>query len=168
MKNRFLTVFIIALATILGGCSHFKSKNHQSMDTQTTSFEDPSGFGEYGFSKADRLKAAYNQSYYFAFDCYEVVQDDLDSLKVQADYMTMHPQARLRLEGNADERGSREYNVALGWKRAKAVASILRRHGVSDSQIALVSYGKEKPLALGHDEESYGQNRRVDLIYEIK
>ena len=61
-----------------------------------------------------------------------------------------------------------EYNVALGWKRAKAVAAILKQDGVSDSQIAMISYGKERPIAFGHDEASYQQNRRVELIYEKK
>ncbi|HBC71235.1 MAG TPA: peptidoglycan-associated lipoprotein, partial [Coxiellaceae bacterium] len=72
------------------------------------------------------------------------------------------------LEGHADERGSREYNIALGWKRAKAVAAALKQQGAGNAQIVMMSYGKEKPVALGHDESAYSQNRRVNLIYEAK
>lgn len=160
-----LVVFSCAVAGLVG-CSHFKSSAGDA--SQTAGMSDPDGFGEYGFSMANRLKAPYNQSYYFDFDRYEAKNEDLESIQVQANYLVSHPQARIRLEGNADERGSREYNVALGWKRAKAVASVLKQHGATDAQIAVVSYGKEKPLALGHDEDSHSQNRRVDLIYEAK
>lgn len=117
---------------------------------------------------ANRLKAPYDQRYHFDFDKFEVKQEDIQSVNVQASYLAAHPSAKVRLEGNADDRGSREYNIALGWKRARAVADILKQEGVSSSQIVMMSYGKEKPIAFGHDEASYSQNRRVDLIYETK
>ncbi len=74
----------------------------------------------------------------------------------------------MRIEGNTDERGSREYNITLGWRRAKTVAAIIEQQGVSPKQIVMLSYGKEKPVAFGHDEDSYRLNRRVNLIYEAK
>ncbi len=155
--------------SLLGGCSHLKTKKGNTMESaQTSAFEDQDGFGDYGFSNVNKLKAPYNQSYYFDFDRFEVKQEDLESIRLQADYVLAHPGTKLRIEGNADERGSREYNVTLGWKRAKAVVNILKQHGINDDQVATVSYGKEKPLALGHDEESHSQNRRVDFIYEAK
>lgn len=131
----------------------------------------PNKFGDNnGLSaeQANRLKAPYDQTYLFDFDKYEVYQEDVASIEAQANYLAAHTNAKVRLEGNADERGSREYNIALGWKRAKAVADILEQQGVEKSQIATVSYGKEKPAALGHDEESYRLNRRVGLVYEAK
>ena len=82
--------------------------------------------------------------------------------------MVAHPDAKVRLEGNTDERGSREYNVALGWRRAKAVASLMAQQGVAPSQIVMVSYGEEQPVAFGHDKQSYSLNRRVNLVYEAK
>jgi peptidoglycan-associated lipoprotein len=168
MKNK-ISVAIVGLLAIglLAGCTT-KSKKNNVDATQTSGFDDQEGFGNYGFSTANRMKAPHNQSYYFDFDNYDVKSEDAESIRVQADYAIVNPSARLRIEGNADERGSREYNVTLGWKRAKAVANILKQHGVSSAQIATISYGKEKPLALGHDEESHSQNRRVDLIYESK
>lgn len=135
---------------------------------QTMGLEEEETFNEYGISEKNRLKAPYNQSYHFDLNRYEVKPYDIESIDVQGNYLIANPNARIRLEGNADERGSREYNITLGWKRAKAVAALLKQQGVSDSQIALVSYGKEKPIALGHNEEAYKQNRRTDLIYEAK
>lgn len=117
---------------------------------------------------ANRLKAPYDQRYHFDFNKFDVRQDDAQSVNVQANYLAAHPSAKVRLEGNADDRGSREYNIALGWKRARAIADMLKQEGVTQSQINMVSYGKEKPIAFGHDEASYSQNRRVDLIYEAK
>ena len=169
MKKKIsITMAGLLALGLLAGCSHFKSKKESVDATQTSGFDDQGGFGDYGFSTANRMKAPYNQSYYFDFDNYDVKSADIDSIKVQADYAIANPGAKLRIEGNADERGSREYNVTLGWKRAKVVAEVLKQQGVSSSQIATISYGKEKPLALGHDEESHAQNRRVDLIYESK
>lgn len=167
----WLVIFSFSL-TFLSGCSYLepgkKSERVDSEDTKTSGLSDEEGFGEYGSSFANRLKAPYNQTYRFDFDSFEVKKNDVRSIDVQANYLMSHPQAKVRLEGNTDARGSREYNVALGWKRAKAVAAILKRQGVSNSQIAIVSFGKEKPIAFGHDEYSYSQNRRVDLVYETK
>ena len=85
---------------------------------------------------------------------------------MQAGYLVSHPNAKIRLEGNADDRGSREYNVALGWRRAQAIAHILKQQGVSVGQMELVSYGKEHPAVVGETEEARSLNRRVELVYE--
>ncbi|MEI8055144.1 MAG: peptidoglycan-associated lipoprotein Pal [bacterium] len=161
----FRLLAIITLSFCACACSHFKSGSSQDA-TQVSGLGDPDGFADENSS--NRLKAPYNQVYHFGFNKYDVNQDDIASINVQASYLIAHTSAKVRLEGNADERGSREYNIALGWKRAKAVAAILKQQGVSDSQIATVSYGKEKPIAAGHDESAYSQNRRVDLVYEAK
>jgi len=171
---RILIVITFSLGLIvLGGCSYFKSGKKSAggrviEDTQTSGFSDEDGFAEYGSSAANRLKAPYNQTYRFEYDSVVVKQSDIESIEVQANYLVGHSKARVRLEGNTDDRGSREYNVTLGWQRAKAVASILKQYGVSNDQIAIVSFGKEKPIAFGHDEGSYRKNRRVALVYEAK
>jgi peptidoglycan-associated lipoprotein len=175
--SNLIKISIVALGMVcFTACSTTKSKNadftgSDSMGTQTSGLgEQGKGFGddEYGPNNPNRLKAPYNQTYRFEFNKYEVQQEDVASINVQANYLASHSSAKVRLEGNADERGSREYNVALGWKRAKAVAEILKQQGVSASQIAMVSYGKEKPVATGHDEDAYRLNRRVELVYESK
>ncbi|CAL7963795.1 peptidoglycan-associated outer membrane lipoprotein Pal [Gammaproteobacteria bacterium] len=163
---RLLAIVIVSCCVgALTACSHFKSGGSQD-GAQALGMGDQDGFADE--NSLNRLKAPYNQVYHFGFDKYDVNQDDIASINVQAGYLIAHTGAKVRLEGNADERGSREYNIALGWKRAKAVAAILKQQGVGDAQIAVVSYGKEKPVAVGHDESAYSQNRRVDLVYEAK
>lgn len=171
MRNKILAIAILGF--FVSGCSHMGGKSSDGAPVvDGTSSAQSSGIGnQNGINDTDaanKLKPAYNQVYYFDFNKYDVQQDDVASIHVQADYLTAHSKAKVRIEGNADERGSREYNIALGWKRAKAVAAILKQQGVSDSQIAMVSFGKEKPVAFGHDEASYSLNRRVNLIYEAK
>jgi peptidoglycan-associated lipoprotein len=111
-------------------------------------------------------KAPHNQRYLFAYDDYSFRPKYKPSLMAQANYLTSHPGARILLAGHTDERGSREYNIALGERRANTVAELLRMAGVSRHQLRVVSYGKERPLYDGHDEEAHKQNRRVELTYE--
>ncbi len=116
--------------------------------------------------RINSLKAPANQSYYFAFDSSSMRPKDLNAMQVQAKYLIAHPNAKIRLEGNTDERGSREYNVGLGWRRDQAVARLLEQQGVKPSQIQMVSYGKERPIAMEHSERAWAENRRVDLVYK--
>jgi peptidoglycan-associated lipoprotein len=102
---------------------------------------------------------------YFAFDRSEVPAAAFDTLRAHANHLKGNSNARIRLEGHTDERGTREYNVALAERRSKAVEQFLRVQGVSASQITTVSYGEEKPKARGSDEMAYAQNRRVELNY---
>jgi len=102
---------------------------------------------------------------YFDFDSAQVRSEDIPVIQAHAQYLLNHPQVRVTLEGHTDERGSREYNVALGEERAKAVAKLLEVNGVSQRQIQVISYGEEKPVALGHDEAAWQQNRRVEIVY---
>jgi peptidoglycan-associated lipoprotein len=105
------------------------------------------------------------RSVYFDFNRFEIKPEFRDLIEAHAKYLVAHPQTNIKLEGNADERGSHEYNLALGQKRAVAVKSALNVLGVPDSQIETISYGMEKPRALGHDEDSWAQNRRTDFVY---
>lgn len=111
-------------------------------------------------------KAPHNQVYRFSYDDSTVAEKYVPSIHAQANYLKSHPNARILLAGHTDERGSREYNVALGERRANSVASIIRMAGVERHQVRVVSYGKERPINLGHDDESHAQNRRVELTYE--
>lgn len=106
------------------------------------------------------------RSVYFDFDSYSVKDDYQSLLQAHAQYLKTHPQRHVLIQGNTDERGSSEYNLALGQKRAEAVRRVLALDGVGDSQMEAVSLGKEKPVALGHDEASWAQNRRADLVYQ--
>ncbi|OGT05882.1 MAG: hypothetical protein A2X78_02315 [Gammaproteobacteria bacterium GWE2_37_16] len=169
--NYWSKLAVLACSVVfLSACSSMKNK--QNTDglgpdgAQTQGLDNPDDLQ--GPNSAYRLKAPYNQVYYFDFDKDAIQHDDIPSIYVQAAYLVAHPNARVRVEGNTDARGSREYNVALGWRRAKAVASLLKQQGVIEKQIVMLSYGKEKPIAFGQDEESYKLNRRANFIYETK
>lgn len=105
------------------------------------------------------------RSVFYPFDVYVVQDADKPTVQAHASYLSEHANRKVRLEGNCDERGSNEYNLALGQRRADGVKKMLQVGGVKDSQIVTVSYGEEKPKATGHDEASWAQNRRTDLNY---
>lgn len=105
------------------------------------------------------------RSIMFDFDSYEVKAEYRPVLEAHAGYLHSKSDARVVLQGFADERGSREYNLALGQKRAEAVRKALAVLGVGDAQVEAVSFGEEKPRAEGSTEEAYAQNRRTDLVY---
>ncbi|MGD8643565.1 MAG: peptidoglycan-associated lipoprotein Pal [Chromatiales bacterium] len=105
---------------------------------------------------------------YFDFDSYTVRDEYLDLLAAHGQFLASNPQQQLRLEGHTDERGTREYNIGLGERRAGAVEQVLLLQGVSRDQIEKVSYGEELPVSLGQDEESWSLNRRVELNYTTR
>lgn len=106
------------------------------------------------------------RSIYFDFDSYSVKDEYQPLMQQHAQYLKSHPQRHVLIQGNTDERGTSEYNLALGQKRAEAVRRAMALLGVNDSQMEAVSLGKEKPQAAGHDEASWAQNRRADLVYQ--
>lgn len=108
------------------------------------------------------------RSVYFEFDRAVVAPSYDAMLALHGKFLSSHPEVAIRLEGNTDEQGGAEYNLALGQKRADAVAKALKLLGVKDQQMEAVSYGEEKPKAPGHDEVAYKQNRRTDLVYPAK
>ena len=101
---------------------------------------------------------------YFAFDSSELDSAGLEIAAKFAKYLTANPTTKVRIEGNTDERGTREYNVGLGERRANAVQSALMSRGVAANQISVISYGEERPAAQGHDEAAWSQNRRAVVI----
>jgi peptidoglycan-associated lipoprotein len=137
----------------------------EAAETYTEGVNGEGSYAENSKCMPARPVPGTEQRYFFDFNSNEVRQEAIGSIKVQADYLIKHPNVKVRLEGNTDDRGSREYNVALGWRRAHAVLDVLKQYGVSASQVTLISYGAEKPAAVGEDEKSYQCNRRVDLKY---
>ena len=114
----------------------------------------------------DPTSAVFTQrSVFFGFDSFVIDSDEQAAVVTQGHYLADHPQLHVRLEGNTDERGDSEYNLALGQKRAEALQAALRVMGVRDDQLEAVSLGKEKPRATGHDEAAWKQNRRADVVY---
>jgi len=109
--------------------------------------------------------ASADRVIYFAFDSFEVRPEYWPTIEVQARYLIENPGAATVLEGHADERGTREYNIALGERRAEAVRQVMIAYGVSPQQVRTLSYGEERPAVDGSNESSYAQNRRVEIVY---
>ena len=105
---------------------------------------------------------------YFDFDRDTVRPEFIPMLEAHARYLSQNPGARLRLEGHTDERGTREYNLALGERRAQSVRRIMTLNGARDTQLEVISYGEEMPVAFTQTEESWARNRRVELVYEVR
>ena len=125
--------------------------------------EDSLGAGqEFG---DDRMDAQLTTIIYFDFDQSELRPEYADLLAAHATRLANSSSTGIRLEGHADERGSREYNIGLGERRSQTVRRMLLIQGASTSQISTVSFGEERPAAFGSDEEAYSQNRRVEIKY---
>ena len=105
------------------------------------------------------------RSVYFGFDDYAVTPEAAPVLQRHGSFLASQPQVAIRIEGHTDDRGGAEYNLALGQRRAEAVRQALRIYGVSDNQMETISWGSEKPKALGQNEQAWAQNRRADLVY---
>ena len=105
------------------------------------------------------------RSIFFDYDSNLIKDEFKPIVTAHARYLQQNPSTRIRVEGNADERGSREYNIALGQRRADAVSQAMQLLGAQASQIETVSFGEEKPKAVGHDEKSWAENRRADIVY---
>jgi len=125
--------------------------------------------GTAGASQGNRLRDPNSplskRSIYFDFDSYAVRDDYKPLIDAHARYLQSEKNGRMTIQGNTDERGSREYNIALGQRRADAVKKMMLLLGATESQIETVSFGKEKPRNPGHDEGAWTENRRDDFVY---
>lgn len=172
MKLNGIKIILTATALLtLASCAH-KKTNQQYADNgyrngaQASGYGRESGFGEEGSNGANGRLASSKNLYYFDYDSYKVRDADKPAIASNAQYLKSHPQSKIMLEGHTDPRGSREYNVGLGERRAKAVASELTAQGVKPAQVALVSYGAEKRAAQGYSESDYQQDRRSAIVYD--
>lgn len=125
-----------------------------------------SGAESLGPEFSDPNNPLSKRTIYFMLDSSQVQQDFVPVIAAHAQYLVANPSQHVILEGHGDERGSREYNIALGEQRAKSVANMMKIQGVSDGQLDIVSYGEEKPAAYGSDEAAWEQNRRVEIDYQ--
>lgn len=115
---------------------------------------------------SDAQGALAKRSVYFDFETWNVKSEYYPLLGAHGDYLNTHQARNIVVEGNCDERGSREYNLGLGQRRADAVKQRLLLLGTLDNQVETISLGKEKPHALGHDEAAWSENRRADIVYQ--
>lgn len=161
LKTAASLFFAVAL---IAGCSSTQEQDSgadtSADDSAQVDSVDTSGVDSEGVDDGVSLETVF----YFDFDKSELRPDVRAALDAQAEVLR-NKSGIVRLEGHTDERGTREYNMALGERRAKAVANYLAIQGVPRSQIETISYGEEKPVALGSNEEAWAQNRRVELVY---
>ena len=114
----------------------------------------------------DPASPIYKKSFYFDFDSYTVKSSDQTLINSHAQYLNTNKNQKVVIQGNTDDAGTTEYNLALGQKRSDAVRKLLSLLGVSESQMEAVSFGKEKPAKEAHNEESWKENRRADIVYK--
>jgi len=127
-----------------------------------------SGSGWAGHPLDDPNSLLAKRTVYFDFDESVILDQDRPILEAHAQYLSQNPSAAVTLEGHTDERGTREYNLALGERRTNNVRQFMSLLGAFGQQLRTVSYGEEQPAALGHNEEAWAQNRRVEIIYRNK
>jgi peptidoglycan-associated lipoprotein len=161
---------IAAVLAVLAGCAGQVNEEAASASEATPAASTQgSSAADAARVTAEQLKSeamAADTLFFFEFDKSDLSQDALDDLDAHAKFLAADRSAKVRLEGHADERGTRAYNLALGERRANAVARYLVIQGVNRSQIETVSYGEERPLSLVRDDSGWSRNRRVELIYQ--
>ncbi len=166
MSSRIYRGFTFAtLALVLAACSSVPLDESQGTGTGAHGTGGPStGVIMDPFDPASPL--SQDRSVYFDFDSYVVADQYRDLVEMHSNYLRDHPQQQVRIEGHADERGGTEYNLALGQRRSEAVARMMNLLGVNRDQIETISFGKERPRALGNTEADYAENRRADIEYQ--
>ncbi len=161
-------VICVLLVNLLAACASEKPKEVAAAAPETPAAKETVA-AEPAAVAVDPLNDPANilakRSVYFPFDVSAVQDADKPIVLAHGKYLNEHPSRKIRVEGNCDERGSNEYNLALGQRRAESVKKMLVLGGAKASQIETVSYGEEKPKATGHDEASWSQNRRSDIKY---
>ena len=176
-------VLVLAAATVLAACegtmgakedeapapddsAATASGTGSDSAATSTAIDEPEGFQ--GHPLDDPESPLANRTIYFEFDSSEIRETERAAVEAHARYLSEHSGASITLEGHADERGSREYNIALGERRADSVRQLMTLLGAAGQQIRTISYGEERPAATGHDETSWQLNRRVEIIYRVR
>jgi peptidoglycan-associated lipoprotein len=175
MKN---LAMIVVVAAALAGCASKEARQDTPVTDRSSGVTAPTANNAAGSTtspnrpqdvRGDPLHDPSNvlskRSVYFDYDSNAVKDEYRGLVQAHSRYLSDKRDSRIRIEGNCDERGSREYNLALGQRRAESVKKVMTVLGVQDARIETVSYGEEKPMAPGHDEQAWSQNRRADIKY---
>jgi peptidoglycan-associated lipoprotein len=173
MRNHLRQLTLVILVAVLSACSStpLREPSNTPVTDQSTGkppTADSSAVKNVQAGVQDDLAsgALAKRSIYFDYDSF-VVKDEFKSvIDAHARYLLSHKNRKIVIQGNADERGGSEYNLSLGQKRAEAVRRALSLLGVPEAQVEAVSFGKEKPKSLGHDEAAWAENRRADIVYQ--
>ena len=175
MRNFKSVAFIVSTAALLAACSSPTKLNEtpvveKSPTAPTAPMADPRDVRQVETGNVDPLNdpqgVLANRSVYFDYDSFVVRADGQPVVQNHSAFLTKNTSRKVLIQGNTDERGGTEYNLALGQKRAEAVRRSMASLGVSEGQIEAVSLGEEKPKATGSNEESWAENRRADIVYQ--
>jgi len=170
--NSMKTTFASFAIAVLAGCASQSTPESSpapapapSANASTPSVRSSSSASISGTPTRTSYAMPAARSVYYEFDRAEIKSEGVKTIEANAQYLRAHPEVKVKVEGNADERGSREYNLALGQRRADAVSKRMAILGIPTDRIEAVSFGKEKPKATGHDESAWSENRRSDIVY---
>ncbi|QWT20306.1 peptidoglycan-associated lipoprotein Pal [Bacillus sp. NP157] len=168
--NKTVTVTLAALLCVgAAACAKKNTKPAPVQETQPVATQTaPTNDGKYQPSDLDTDACLRQRVVYFDFDKNDVKPEFQQIIACHAKYLQDRPQSAMTLEGNTDERGTREYNLGLGERRGNAVSSALQAAGGSAGQVNVTSYGKEKPTCKEHNEDCWAKNRRVEIVYTAK
>ncbi len=170
----YYRIFLLASVLLAAACSNAPTKEAApaaapapvaQQPTEATTAPNRAGPGTVGNPLKDPSNILSKRSIFFDYDQSLIKDRDRPLLQAHANYLRQHPGTKVTVQGNTDERGSREYNLALGQRRADAVKRYLTVLGAEDRQIDTVSFGKEKPRCTASEESCWSQNRRADLVY---
>jgi peptidoglycan-associated lipoprotein len=162
MNRKSLVLLAAVAVTGLSACA---KKSPESLPPDPGPSITQTGTGIVPGSQADFLAQMNGRDViYFDFDRYNIDAEDMAALQAQAQWLSRYPNKLATIEGHCDERGTREYNIALGERRANAAKNYLVSLGIADSRLSTISYGKERPAALGSDEAAWARNRRAVTI----
>ena len=175
MRNLTTPTLVLSTALLMAACSSTKLDEvkapieDRSANVANTATPDPRAVGTVTAPSTDPLNdpkgVLARRSVYFDYDSYSVKDEFNSVVDSHSRYLGTNKGRKIIIQGNTDDRGGREYNLALGQKRAEAVRKSMSLLGVPESQMEAVSLGKEKPKATGSDETSYAENRRADIVY---
>lgn len=173
MISKKNSLALILSMAVMAGCSSTDTKESgddsstQAVDTGSVTSTEMSAEERERMARAKEEAALREiRTFYFDFDKSDLKPESRLPLMAHARYLAANPSMQVAIEGHADERGTKEYNMALGERRSKVVEQFLVVNGVSKSQIETMSFGEENPVALGHEEESWSQNRRAVIAYK--
>ena len=168
MSTRKLAWAALAFSALLfGGCSSMQSSEEATVGDATGAAGTAGARGSRwaGGALDDPSSPLSKRVVYFEYDSAEIVPESRDILRAHGGYLSSNRSTNITIEGHCDERGSREYNLALGERRAQTVKRQLEAEGVSGGQLSIISYGEERPADPGHSESAWAENRRGVLVY---
>ena len=174
MNNKFIIILLFMAFLFACESTPEKADDAVAVEDQGISLDDAAEAQTFGTEEDDRSSMSSLDDpqglltvriIYFEYDSSDIKSEDRATIEAHAAYLVANPNTNMSLEGHADERGSREYNLALGERRAQTVKRQMTLLGASPGQIRTVSYGEERPVIDDHDDYSWSQNRRVEIIY---